>query len=162
MVYNSEIIIFNECTNGGDKVYTYSDDLVGAMDAFGYSAFLASKLVGDVLCMWDEKMNLPCAILRKEQMDKLLKKGVVDDQESTSEMVLVNLAQAVPFDKVSYDRWLDVLKARKLKVAAPLPVEDTEAPDDSSKKVSVVIGIALVIILLLVFALAFWGVIYND
>lgn len=148
MTYNNEIITYNECTNFGDKVYTYFDDEIGAMEAFGYSAFLAAKLVKDVLCLWDDKMGLPCAVLRKLQMEELLKNGEVDAQASSADMVQLNLDMAVPFEKSTYDQWLEVLKVRNVKVAAPLPVSEKQ----NGKKVLAVIMavIAIIIITLMV------------
>lgn len=148
MIYNNEIITYNECTNFGDKVYTYFDDAVGAMEAFGYSAFLAAKLVKDVLCLWDDKMGLPCAVLRKQQMEELLENGEVDAQASSAELIQLNLSTPVPFEKGVYDQWLDVLKARKVKVAAPLPVSEQQ----DGKKVSAVffVVVAIIIITLMV------------
>lgn len=124
MIYNNEIITYNECTNAGDRIYTYFDDVVGAMESFGYSAYLAAKMVKDVLCLWDDKIGMPCAILRKEQMDELLKMGEVDAQTSNMELIQLNLNQPIPLKKSTYDQWLQVLKARKVKVASPLPINE--------------------------------------
>lgn len=172
MIYNNEIITYNECTNGGDKVYAYFDEEVGAMEAFGYSAYLVAKLVKDVLCLWDDKSGLPCAILRKQQMEELFKLGDVDAQASSPEMVQLNLRESNPFEQNPYDQWLQVLKARKVKVAAPLPVNGMPDADGMKlmahnghkpvlgsyrKNENVVFLIALIIIGMLIAILAFGG-----
>lgn len=136
MIYNNEIITYNECTNGGDRIYTYFDDVVGAMEAFGYSAYLAAKMVKDVLCLWDENTDMPCAILRKEQLEELLKMGSVDAQASNLELIQLNLNQSIPFEKSTYDQWLQVLKARKQRVATPLPVDEVLNGIDPDSRVN--------------------------
>lgn len=165
MIYNDEIIIYNECTNGGDRVYAYFDEEVGAMEAFGYSAYLVAKLVKDVLCLWDDKRGLPCAVLRKQQMEELFKLGDVNAQASSPAMVQLNLKESNPYEQNLYDQWLQVLKARKVKVAAPLPVSNLQDGDglDNHKPMfgsyrmneNAVFFIALIIISLVAVILAF-------
>lgn len=167
---NSEIITYNECTNGGDRIYTYFDDLVGAMEAFGYSAYLAAKMVNDVLCLWDDKIGLPCAILRKQQMEELLKMGDVDAQASSMELIQLNLRQPIPFEKSTYDQWLKVLKVRKTKVAQPLPVDEVMDEINPDSRVSGKAYVPLmgshqknetaVAIIAIIFALIVAGLIY--
>lgn len=142
----SEVIIFNECANAGDKVYTYCDDMVGAMEAFGYSAYLASSLLKDVLCLWDEDMQLPCAVLRKEQMDALKKLGAVDELGSSSAQVQVNLTNPTSYDRERYDQWLQVLKSRKSHVAAPVQIEEEYAGGMSNRNKQIVAYLVVAVI----------------
>lgn len=140
-MYNEEIISKNESTNDGDRIYTYCNDMVGAMEAFGYSAFLASRLIGEVLCMWDEKISMPCAVLRKDEMLTLGNLGVIEEV-STQSMVQVILSEALPYDKNDYERWMNVLKQRKSKIEFSSYINDAtdekEGQDTatSAKKVS--------------------------
>lgn len=153
----SEIIVFNECANTGDRVYTYHNEKVGAMEAFGYSAYMVSKLVNEVLCMWDDKVDMPCVVLRKLQMEDLLLNGKVDESGSTPEIVQVNLTTPTTYDKVGYEQWLEALKSHKNKTASIIPAvvgsEDTLL-GSHGKDNMVVIVFLLVIVFIVAFVLA--------
>lgn len=123
MIQYNEIITFNECTNSGNRVYAYYNHVVGAMEAYAYSAYLAAKLVKGVLCLWSDEMQMPCAVLRKQQMEELLKNGEVAEEISV-DIVQLNLSAPEAYNKDGYDLWLRMLKARKTKVAHPLPVDE--------------------------------------
>lgn len=131
MTTNIDTIIYNEGTNEGDRIYTYYNDVVGAMEAFGYSAYLATRHLGEVLCMWDEKLCMPCAVLRKKQMEELMLLGKTEEKESTSQGITLKLSQSGPLDKDRYNRWLEVLQARKSKAPTLVLVEEMKKQIDA-------------------------------
>lgn len=114
------------------------------MEAFGYSAYLANKWMKDVLCLWDADQGLPCAVLRKEQMEWLMSQGEVDAQASSAAMMQLNLKDPIPYDQMSYELWLESLKARK----------GMKAVAQKSNETMVAAGAIIIVLIILVLLLA--------
>lgn len=173
MIHNAELVENNECKSAEDIIYTYYDEAIGAMEAFGYSAFLVAKLIENVLCLWDEKKETPCVIIRKQQMEELLRTGKVDVRDSLNEVIKMSSLVLVPSEKAEYDKWGQLLRARKKRISGTLFAQDlnNDRVDDApsavatripllgshSKNETAVILLALILMLFVAMTIAFGG-----
>lgn len=64
------IILEKEKTNDGQSVFLFYDERYGMYTAFGFSAFYTTMVVDPILSYSDE-MQMPVALIRREQIRSL-------------------------------------------------------------------------------------------
>lgn len=107
---NTEIIIYNECTNGGKELYLYENDKIGAVEAFGYSAYLAAQILKKPLMVYDDKVMLPCVVLRQNEVEMLKAVSTLDEYDNTDDYMILHLNEPEAYDTLGYETWVEQVK----------------------------------------------------
>lgn len=107
---NQEIIIYNECSNEGKRIFLYYNENIGAMEAYGYSAFLVSRVLFRPLSLFSEDLQMPCVVLAKEQVETLKSQCSVDEYFDREDYLVLHLANPVPYDNSGYDHFVEQLR----------------------------------------------------
>lgn len=123
---NTEIVIYNECTNGGKELYLYENDKVGAVLAFGYSAYLAAQILKKPLMVYDDKVMLPCVVLRQNEVEMLKAVSTLDEYDNTDDYMILHLNEPEAFNKAGYEAWAELVKEDRKGVNRVARVVETD------------------------------------
>lgn len=76
----NEIITINEVMNDGKCIHLYYNGLIGLYTAYGYSAFILSKLT-NVKAAFSENMQMPVVVINTTHLSEVIKDLKVVKQE---------------------------------------------------------------------------------
>ena len=103
---DKDLILQNELNNDGQTINLYFNYEIGLYVAFGFSAFFVVKII-DVLSSFSEELEMPVALLRKKDVEKLRLSTVRDIHEYHSYYKLL-LEQPISLE--GYHEWGSSLK----------------------------------------------------
>ena len=100
------MITLNEVNNDGKSIYLYFNGLVGLYTAYGYSAYLLSRIT-DAKVSYSDSMQMPVVVINAEHLEDMTKKQTVKTQGKGFYCLEANEA----VDENAYVDWAS--KARK-------------------------------------------------
>ena len=96
----NEVITINEVNNDGKSIYLYFNGLIGLYAAYGFSAYLLSK-VTEVKVSYSENMQMPVVVINSEHLDEVKKKLKV----KTEKQGFCYLEALEQIDENAYSDW---------------------------------------------------------
>lgn len=105
---DKERISLQEVANDGQTVNLYYDEMVGMYAAYGLSAYYTT-LVSDPYMSFSEEMQLPVALLRRENILYLRQSLIRLEHEPK---VYYKFKTRMPIGEAGYAKWAAKIKAK--------------------------------------------------
>ena len=108
---DENVILMNEVENDGRKVHLYFNSSYNQYVAYGYSAYVVSKIAQGVEFYYDGDWQLPMVKLNDVNLRQL---GIETCLAIAEKRRYVKLNVYQPFNEKDYDKWASFLRSQYL------------------------------------------------